>query len=153
MARSASILNDRILKESRVSVKESATPLSEVLAANAHWLLRFGLASVFIYHGFQKFADLNGFATMMNLAYGVAFLVALAELVGGIFVIVGSFTRGWITRVGAAMFVPVMVGAIGMIHWPQWSFVPSATHPMGGMEFQVVLLLSSLYFVFKGNKS
>ncbi len=35
--------------------------------------------------------------------------------------------------------------------WPQWSFVPSESHPMGGMEFQVLLLLTSLYFLVKGN--
>lgn len=132
----------------------STIPLVEKMSVNAHWLLRFALASVFIYHGFGKFADLGSFAGMMNLSYAVALLVALAELGGGILLLVGgTLSKDLMTRVGATMLVPVMLGAIIMVHWPQWNFVPSETHPMGGMEFQVVLLLTSLYFVARGNKA
>ncbi len=56
------------------------------------------------------------------------------------------------TRIGAALNVPVMIGAIAMVHWGQWNFVPSATHPMGGFEFQAVLLLVMLYFVITGTR-
>ncbi len=34
----------------------------------------------------------------------------------------------------------------------QWNFVPSATHSMGGFEFQAVLLLVMVYFVITGNR-
>jgi putative oxidoreductase len=44
-----------------------------------------------------------------------------------------------------------MIGAIVMVHWGQWSFVATDTHPMGGMEFQVVLLLMGLYYLVRGN--
>jgi putative oxidoreductase len=134
-------------------VRTEKLSLAEVLSANAHWLLRLGLASVFVYHGINKFADIGKFAAMMDLPYTIALLVALAEVGGGILVFLGAMTNSWLTRAGAAMFVPVMLGAIFMIHWPQWSFVASSTHPMGGMEFQVVLLLLSLYLVIKGNKA
>ena len=40
----------------------------------------------------------------------------------------------------AAVIVPVMAGAIALVHWGKWSFVASESHPMGGMEFQVVLM-------------
>ena len=80
-------------------------------------------------------------------------LVALAEVGGGALVIVGAFTRDWITRIGAAFIIPVMVGAVFMVHWPQWSFVASESHAMGGMEFQVTLLLVALYLVLKGNRA
>jgi len=33
-----------------------------------------------------------------------------------------------------------------VVHWEQSSFVSTETHPMGGMEFQVLLLLMALYF-------
>jgi putative oxidoreductase len=46
-----------------------------------------------------------------------------------------------------------MLGAIAMVHWPRWSFVPSETHPMGGMEFQVVLMLLGLFFALRGNRA
>ena len=146
MAQPAYMSAHEIGKTERISIVE-------ILAANAHWFLRIGLASVFLYHGINKFADLNMFATMMKLPYTTALLVALAEVGGGLLILVGSFTNGWITRAGAAMFIPVMLGAIFMVHWGQWSFVPSETHKMGGIEFQVFLLLTSLYFLIKGNKT
>jgi len=46
----------------------------------------------------------------------------------------------------------VLIGAIAMVHSGQWSFVPSETHPMGGMEFQVVLLLMAIWFVATGDR-
>ena len=125
----------------------------EGLSTYAHWALRLGLASVFIFHGLQKFTGLAGFAQMMSLPYVIAFLVAAAELSGGILILVGGLSRDWITRVGGALLIPVMLGAISMVHWGQWSFVPSASYPMGGSEFQVTLLLTSLYFVLKGNRA
>lgn len=123
------------------------------LGKHAHWGLRIALAGVFLYHGLGKFFMLEQFATMMGLPVFVALLVALAESVGGTLILVGGFGKDWLTRLGAAMFIPVLLGAIFMVHWGQWSFVASETHPMGGMEFQVTLLLVSLYLVFRGNKA
>ena len=128
------------------------------LAGHAHWLLRATLASVFIYHGVLKLANLEANAEFLGLSISIVLLVALAETVGGALVLLGGVSKiapsaAWLTRLGAAMIVPVMAGAIVMVHWGQWTFVPSQTHPMGGMEFQVVLLLIALYFTVKGNKA
>ncbi|WP_421621918.1 DoxX family protein [Alkalilimnicola ehrlichii] len=62
-----------------------------------------------------------------------------------------TFTNGWVTRLGALATVPVLLGAIFMAHWGQWHFLPTATHPMGGMMFQVSLLFVALYLLAKGN--
>ena len=123
------------------------------LANKADWLLRAGLASVFIFHGIGKFAGMGiaGFSEMMGLPYIVALLVGLAEVGGGFGIIIGGFTSSLITRISALAIIPVLLGAIFMVHWGQWSFMASETHPMGGVEFQVVLLLTAAYFVFKGN--
>ena len=126
--------------------------ISELLATHAHWALRFSLASVFIYHGAMKFMDIAMFAEMMQFPLYVAVFVATAETVGGTLVLAGSFIRDWVTRIGAAMIIPVMLGAITMVHWGQWNFMVSETHPMGGMEFQVTLLLVATYFVLRGNR-
>ena len=71
-------------------------------------------------------------------------------------VLVGGFRGDRIsnlaTRVGAALNIPVIIGAIAIVHWGQWNFVPSETHPMGGFEFQAVLLLLMLYVVLTGNR-
>ncbi len=122
------------------------------LAPHAHWLLRTGFASVFLFHGIGKFAAPAQFAEMMQLPLLVTLLVALAEVGGGLAVLAGGALRkDWMTRLGGLVTVPVMIGAIAMVHWGQWSFVATETHPMGGMEFQVVLLLMGLYWLLRGN--
>lgn len=120
---------------------------------HAHWLLRIALASVFLYHGLTKFPQLGGMSEMMGMPVVVLLLVALAETTGGILILVGGFISDIMTRVGALLIIPVMLGAIAMVHWPQWAFTPSETHPMGGMEFQVTLTLLALYFLIKGNSA
>lgn len=126
------------------------------ITSNAHWLLRVALASVLVFHGVLKLANLEGFAQMLPISYLQVVLVALAETGGGLLVLVGGFRddaiSGLATRVGAALNIPVLIGAITIVHWGQWNFVPSETHPMGGFEFQAVLLLLLLYLVVTGNR-
>lgn len=126
------------------------------LTTNAHFLLRISLASVFIYHGALKFMNLDGFAQMLPISYTLVVLVALAETGGGLLVLLGGFRDNAMadlaTRIGAALNIPVLIGAIALVHWGQWNFVPSETHPMGGFEFQAVLTLVSLYLVITGNR-
>ncbi len=118
---------------------------------NAHWLLRVGVASVFIFHGVGKAASIGGFAQMMGIPYIVAALVTIAELSGGIGLIVGGLKSDLVTRLSGLAIAPVMLGAIVMVHWGRWSFTPAEGFPMGGMEFQVVLMLAGLYFMIVGN--
>ena len=109
------------------------------LTTNAHFLLRISLASVFIYHGALKFMNLEGFAQMLPISYFMVVLVALAETSGGLLVLLGGFRDDAMsdlaTRIGAAL-----------------NFLPSETHPMGGYQFQAVLILVSLYLVITGNQ-
>lgn len=123
----------------------------------ADWFLRAGFASVFLFHGPSKFADLAGGAEMMGLPVLVWALVALAETAAGAGILLGRFLPDGfgdaVTRLSGAAVLPVMLGAIAMVHWPRWSFVPSETHPMGGMEFQVVLMLLGLFFALRGNRA
>ena len=58
--------------------------------------------------------------------------------------------RIWLVRLA---LIPVMLGAIAMVHRPRWSFVPTESHPMGGMEFQVVLLLLAAWFALGGGEA
>ena len=122
------------------------------LSPYAHWFLRVAIASVFIFHGVTKFPVLPGMAEMMGLPVVILLLVAVAETVGGVLVLLGGFLKDWMTRIGALMVIPVLLGAIFMVHWGQWNnFVRTESHPMGGMEFQVTLLLVLLYLFVKGN--
>lgn len=123
----------------------------------AHWLLRGSIASVFIYHGALKLMNLEGFAQMLPISYTQTVLVALAEFVGGSLVLFGGFSKNQLsdlaTRIGAVFQIPVLLGAIALVHWGRWNFVPAENFPMGGMEFQVTLILVALYLVLTGNKA
>ncbi len=121
------------------------------LKPHAHWLLRIGLAGVFLFHGIGKVMNLGGFSQMMGLSTPVAALVTLAEVAGGVGIIVGAFTNDLVTRLAGLALAPVMLGAIFMVHWGRWNFMPAEGFPAGGMEFQVVLLLTALYFLVMGN--
>jgi putative oxidoreductase len=125
------------------------------LAPYAHWFIRLTISSVFIFHGVLKFMDLEGFSQMLNLSVPVMTMVALAEGLGGGLVLLGGLSRDQksdlMTRVGALVLIPVMLGAIALYHWGRWNFVPADGFPMGGMEFQVTLLLICIYLLLKGN--
>ena len=123
------------------------------LKPHAHWLLRLCLTSVFIYHGSMKFMNIEGFTQMMGLATPTAVLVAFAEVVGGIGIIVGGLSSDLVTRLAGLAIAPVMLGDIFMVHWGRWNFMASEEFPAGGMEFQVVLLLIAIYFVVVGNRT
>jgi putative oxidoreductase len=125
------------------------------LAPYAHWFLRLTIASVFIFHGVLKFMDLEGFSQMLSLSVPVMTMVALVEVLGGGLILLGGLSRDQksdlMTRVGALVLIPVMLGAIALYHWGRWNFVPADDFPMGGMQFQVTLLLICIYLLLKGN--
>ncbi|TSC56618.1 MAG: putative oxidoreductase [Parcubacteria group bacterium Gr01-1014_18] len=114
-------------------------------------LLRVAFASVFLYHGILKLTMLSGMAAGLGIpVWGVA-VVAGLEIIGSLLVLLAPFMKhSCMAALGGLMVAPVMLVAIFKYHWGQWNFLPSATHPAGGMEFQVVLLLLALYFIAKG---
>lgn len=126
------------------------------LTNNAHWFLRVALASVLVFHGVLKLADLEGFAQMLPISYLQVVLVALAETGGGLLILLGGLSDNRYfdvaTRLGAAMNIPVIAGAIAIVHWGRWNFVPTESHPMGGFEFQAVLLLLTVFLLITGNR-
>jgi putative oxidoreductase len=79
--------------------------------------IRIAGGTVFFYHGSGKLFGLFGgsglaaFGQMAHLPPAVAFLVALAEFCGGV-----SLLTGVLTRLGAAAIMPVMLGAIFLVH-------------------------------------
>ncbi len=66
-------------------------------------------------------------------------------------IIVGAFTNDLITRLAGLAIAPIMLGAIFMVHWGRWNFTPAEGFPMGGMELQVVVLFTALFFLVMGN--
>ncbi|MFA5038337.1 MAG: DoxX family protein [Candidatus Omnitrophota bacterium] len=125
-----------------------------ILKRHAHWLLRLAVASIFLYHGSGKFFDPQGAAAMLALPLALTVIVALCETVGSFLVLLGGLdlSRGIITRLGCILILPVILGAALTKHWGQWSFLPSQTHPMGGVEFHAVILVILLYLLIRGKE-
>jgi putative oxidoreductase len=126
------------------------------MATIAHWFLRLPFAAVFLFHGIGKLAN-PAMAEAMQMPLIMFLMVGAAETLAGIGAIVGGIPaapkRDLVTRLAGWAAAPVMLGAIAMVHWPQWSFVATEAKPMGGMEFQVTLLFLAIYFIATGAKN
>lgn len=118
---------------------------------NTFWLVRLAFASTFIGHGAGKLLMPAASAQMLELPLVLVVLVGLAEVLAGVGAIVGGIDRfprhALVDRLAGLAAAPVLLGAIAMVHWPRWSFVATESHPMGGMEFQLLLLAVALYLL------
>jgi putative oxidoreductase len=117
------------------------------LAPHVHWGLRLSLAATFIYHGWGKF-PVDAFSLAMGMPVPMVWAVALAELAGGAALIAGAFGREILTRLGGLIVIVIMIGAIAMVHAKNGFNVMN-----GGMEFQLLMLVTGLYFAAKGNEA
>jgi len=96
-------------------------------------LIRLALAAVFIAHGWGKFSDMTGtvgFFSSLGINSLFAYLVAATELLGGVAMLLGIWTK-W----AGILLAIVMIGAI--------YFVKFAKGPMG-YELELTLLLTAL---------
>ncbi|QXT40461.1 DoxX family protein [Gymnodinialimonas ceratoperidinii] len=132
------------------------SPATPALAAQAHWLIRLPVAATFLYHGIDKLPALEAGAAFMGMPVLLWTLVAVVEIFAGIALLAGGALRNAlgdiVTRLGGASVIAIMLGAIFLVHWGQWSALPSETHPVGGMEFQVLLLALGAFFALRGNR-
>lgn len=126
--------------------------LTTLAEEQGHWLIRLQLSAIFLYHGITKFPMAEMMADGMGMPLAGVYMLALAETLAGIGFIAGAFLGSLITRISGGLISLVMLGAIAMVHWPQWSFVANEAKPMGGMEFQLLTLLLGLLFALRGNE-
>ena len=108
-------------------------------------VLRVVLGIVMIYHGWPKLTDLGGtiegFTGMGIPAPAVAAIFAtVAEVVGGLLILVGAFTD-----IAGLMFVIDMLGAITFVHAKN-----GFSAGKGGFEFPLVLLAMALAIALAG---
>lgn len=125
-------------------------PLASVLAPvrpYAGWALRVVFAATFLFYGYSKATGLGGFAdNMLNGNTFLALLVTFAELAAVAGIIIGAFTLSIVSRLAGLAVIPVMLGAIFMVH------LPNGFHFMGGgWNFQLVLLGIGLFYLLVGN--
>lgn len=111
----------------------------------APFLIRVVTGLVFAMHGYQKLqGGIDGFAGFLGglgfpAAGLLAVLVVVAELGGGILLILGAFTH-WTAKV----LVVVSVVALVAVHLPNGFFLP------GGYEYILMLLAASASLVLSG---
>ncbi len=97
-------------------------------------LIRIGLATVFIVHGWMKLSNIDatvGFFGSVGLPALLAWLVAIIEFVGGIMVLLGVYTC-----IASGLLAVIMIGAIVT--------VKGALGFVGGYEFDLILLTTAL---------
>ena len=106
-----------------------------------NWGVRSAIGIIFIVHGSGKLnPEFEGFLTgQLGFPPEMQIPIAIAEMIPGILLIVGIFTR-----ISASMLAVVMLGAI--------VYVKKATSLTGegGVEFELILLAGSLVIVAAG---
>ncbi len=113
----------------------------QVLSNSIHWLVRLVIAAIFLIHGLQKI-PVEGFAKTFGLSIPMAWGVAIAEILIAICIFFGGLGLSWMTRFGGLLMVVIMIGAITIAKWGGAWFA---------MEFDVLLLVLGLFFLFRGN--
>ena len=102
--------------------------------------LRSTLGTIFIIHGIAKFnPGFSNFLTNIGIPVEMQIPIALAELVPGIFLILGIFSR-----LSSATITIIMLGAIFLVKGAQ-----SLTGDKG-VEFDLILLAVSLLVMITG---
>lgn len=125
----------------------------KLIATSSSWVpvpLRLALGAVFMGHGAQKVLGsfggpgFNAFTsaqtpfTFMRPTWLWMGAAALSELIGGLLVLIGLFTR-----VGAFFIGCVMLTAIAGVHWPAGFFNPRGyEYPLTLLAITVALLIS-----------
>ncbi|UJW59604.1 DoxX family protein [Bacillus sp. A116_S68] len=106
-------------------------------------LLRVVLGLVFLGHGAAKFQggieNTVGWFDSISLPGGLAYVVAIIELVGGIALILGLGTR-----IAAALMGLIMIGAIFTVNL--------AGGFLNGYAFDLVLLVVAAHLALNGSK-
>jgi len=107
-----------------------------------HWGIRASIGAIFIVHSLKKF-DPNWEGWLVEsagLPPEMRLPIALAEFIGGIFLISGIFTR-----ITGAVFSIILLGAIFHIRWENGFFVSQ-----GGWEWDLVMLAAVLSIIAAG---
>ncbi len=106
---------------------------------NSLLLIRIALGVVFIFHGVQKLMNIEqtlGFFGSLGIGAVIAYLVIAVEIVGGLGVLLGVYTK--LSALGLAV---VMIGAIYFI---------GIDAGFAKIEYNFVLLLTSIALSLSG---
>jgi putative oxidoreductase len=109
--------------------------------------LRAGLGAMFVAHALLKYivftpAGTVKFFESIGLPGPLAYATIAAELVGGVLLVLGAYTR-----VVAAALVPILLGATWVHFGNGWVF----TSPNGGWEYPAFLTLAGVVVAMIGS--
>lgn len=111
-------------------------------------VIRVVAGIIFFAHGFGKFQGGIGntitYFESIGILGEIAVTVAVIELLAGAALIVGFGTR-----LAAALLLPIMVGAIYFVHWPE-GLIRSAAGP--GYELSLLLMAVCFQLCLTGSK-
>jgi putative oxidoreductase len=106
-----------------------------------HWGIRAAIGAIFIVHSLKKFdPSWQEWLISVGLPPEMQLPIALAELIGGILLVVGV-----LTRISGAVFAIILLGAIFHIRWENGFFVSQ-----GGWEWDLIMLASVLSIIAVG---
>jgi len=122
----------------------------------AHWFVRVPLALIIGNEGIAKFADLSAGAASYGFPVWMWGLAGLAEVLAAAALVIGGIVRSLnpaepllrlfgdvITRLGGFAAASVVGAVIVMVYWGPWQ----------GMQFHLMLLAGSLFFMLRGNRT
>jgi len=106
-----------------------------------HWGIRAAIGVTFIVHSIKKFdPSWQGWLIDMGLPPELQIPIALAEFLGGIFLLFGV-----LTRISASILAVITLGAIFMIRGIEEFFVSK-----GGWEWDLMMLAGELTIIVAG---
>ena len=112
-----------------------------VLHDITQWGLRASIGAIFIVHSLKKFdPSWQEWLISIGIPPEMQLPIALAELIGGILLVVGV-----LTRVTGSIFAVILLGAIFHIRWENGFFVSK-----GGWEWDLVMLAVVLAIIAAG---
>ncbi len=106
-----------------------------------HWGIRAAIGSIFLVHSLKKFdPSWQEWLIGIGMPPEMQLPIALAEFIGGIFLITGVFTR-----ITSSIFSIILLGAIFHVRWENGFFVSN-----GGWEWDLVMVAALLSIIVAG---
>ena len=120
--------------------------MHDVRISAAALVLRLALGTMFVAHALLKILVFTlpgtvAFFESVGLPGGLAYVTVAVELVGGVLLILGVYTR-----IVAAALIPVLLGALWVHAGNGWVF----TEPNGGWEYPAFLAVVTFVQVLLG---
>ena len=112
-----------------------------VLQDITRWGISASIGVIFIVHSLKKFdPSWQEWLISIGIPPEMQLPIALAELIGGIFLVVGVFTR-----ITGVVFGVILLGAIFHVRWENGFFISQ-----GGWEWDLVMLAAVLAIIAAG---